>query len=315
MSEKQPTFHLSTIDLHYHAGVERPLGVTLADYIQHAWDTGRRCQGVTDHIDLYVSDRPLTRDHRAYDIGLKGIYELHQDFSNLREHFPAMQLFFAPEYHTEYFPTGEIRLPFEQFPLEIASLSDYVICDVGLSKFAPQGLAAQTEAAVRTVRDIGELSQRIGVPTYYAHPLRGVIDRTISKYAHPDPEMNAYLDRVEAIFAAGQPFSEADLNQLFQVDLRALGRASYEYHVPLEVNGMTQDRIRARRPQLYPAYIQAYTIFAEAGATFVPGSDQHNREDFFKVIPRNEPFETLGLSMLDQSFFKLIGIDAESLFL
>lgn len=295
---------LSQIDLHFHAGLERQKNKTLPDYLQHACETGRRWQGVTDHYELYFRPEIVAfdgeEDFRLYPLGQAGMEALAAELSNLRARFPEMHLFFAPEYFTIYRPNGEHILPVQEAPGWLFALADYVIFDSGL--YLIDNPQAKTEQLIEAMTAASGLRERFGKPVYMAHPLRCLVSDENSWRA-PTPQIMALAEQ------AARTAEPALLNQLFEADLGALARAAAALGVPLEMNGMTQFRIRRAGPDFFQAYLAAYRLMAAEGARFVFGSDQHKISALDKSAGWWQPAETIGEECLDQAFFAALNID------
>jgi hypothetical protein len=294
MSKVLTQLSVQKLDFHYHAGLERPNQLSLRDYVQHASDTGRRCQGITDHVDLFMRPSQWDLNH-AYPNTLEGMWQLRNEVHALREDFPHMKLFFAPEYNvaTALSEIGDAWL----------EAADICLFELVYESWQVHTLEERSEVAVRMLHQMGDLAQRIGKPCYWVHPLRGIICRWIYDPVEIHPMVKKILHH-----SNGHVDAE-NLNQMFQFDLAALGKAAAEAGVPLEANGMSQYRLRARLPRAYAAYIEAYEMMLAQGARFVPGTDQHNPGEYPNVVGWTEPFDLLGSEALDTHFCQQVGIE------
>jgi len=295
------TLYVHNIDLHYHAGQERPEGTTLAGHLEHAAWTGRIVLGLTDHLERYLCPPRSSEGPPLYERSVAGLQAYRADVDGLRDRFLGLTLFFGPEIH------AGPRIDLEQIPQGVVDVSDYFLSSLPTVETS---IEANTEARIRRVRALAEFRERSGRPVFIAHPFRTPVDHRLVR--HPiEPWVTALVPR------APHEFTDRELNVFFGFDVRALGRACNEYDVPLEVNGGTDGRIRGLN---LPAPLQmlwaSYLVFQQEGATFVPGSDQHaymrtptRREG--RYVPF-EPFAILGLSARDLVFVKqLLGRGAQ----
>jgi hypothetical protein len=277
------------IDLHYHAGQERQAGTTLDGYLDHAAMTGRVVLGVTDHLEKYIGS-PLSSawDPPLYEQSVAGLQAYRADVDALRSAYPALHIYFGPEIH------ANPRIDLRHIPQGVIDVSDYFLSslpDVDTS------LAHNTAAKVERLHAMAELRERTGRPVFVAHLFRSAVnDRLVKRPIAP--WVTAIPPR------RPDAFSDEVVNRFFGFDVRALGRACAELAIPIEINGGTDGRIRGLN---LPAPLQllwaAYRIAREAGATFVPGSDQHA---YLRTPERREgryvpfdAFQYLGLAARD----------------
>jgi histidinol phosphatase-like PHP family hydrolase len=297
----------SQVDLHFHAGLERETGKTLVDYVGHAWQTGRRYLGITDHVDLYIGPDSLNPD-RCYPAGLQGLEEFKREFLEVRASFAEMRLFFAPEY---YHDCGLIQPAYfnnlDVIPGAVTDMADYIICDLGIQCISGDDIPSRTQMIVELIQKIQRFAKWSGKPTYIAHPFRDIADRVFSSPGQIEPGLLLKLK------APGSIMTEKELGALFQVDLRRLAQASIHFGIPLEINGVTQMRIRDYLPEAFPAYLQAFKVMADEGARFVCGSDQHQLENFHQVSSWHTPLKVLGMDVIDSNFYQRIGVDLSSI--
>jgi hypothetical protein len=285
------TLYVHNIDLHYHAGQERPAGTTLAGHLEHATLTGRTVLGCTDHLERYLCLPRPSAGPPLYERSVAGLQAYRADVDRLRGQFPALTLFFGPEVH------AGPRIDLEQIPQGVVDVSDYFLSSLPTIK---DSIGANTEARIARVRALAEMRERTGKPIFVAHPFRAAVNQRLVR--HPiAPWVTAVAPR------APERFTDDELNVFFGFDVRALGRACSEYGVPLEVNGGTDGRIRGLN---LPAPLQmlwaSYLVFKQEGATFVPGSDQHAyvrnpRRREGRYVPF-EAFAVMGLAAQDLVF-------------
>jgi hypothetical protein len=289
--------HVHNVDLHYHAGQERPPGTTLAGHLEHAAWTGRLVLGLTDHLERYLCPPRSSDGPPLYERSVAGLQAYRADVDRLRTQFPSLALFFGPEIH------AGPRIDLEQIPQGVVDVADYFLSSLPTVEAS---IEANTEARIARVRALAEMRTRTGRPVFVAHPFRTSVTRRL--VTRPiEPWVTALAPR------APDQFTDRELNAFFGFDVRALGRACGEYGVPLEVNGGTDGRIRGLN---LPAPLQmlwaSYLVCKQEGATFCPGSDQHA----YKRTPtrregRYVPFEAfavLGLTVQDLVFVeRLLG--------
>jgi hypothetical protein len=287
------SLYVHNIDLHYHAGQERPPDTTLAGHLEHAVWTGRTVLGLTDHLERYLGP-PRTSDRPPlYERSVAGLQAYRADVDQLRAQFPGLTLFFGPEIH------AGPRIDIEAIPQGVIDVSDYFLSSLPTVE---DSIEANIEARIARIRALAEMRERTGKPVFVAHPFRTAVNhRLVSRPI--EPWVTAIAPR------APHQFTDDELNAFFGFDVRALGRACFEHGVPLEVNGGTDGRIRGLN---LPAPLQmlwaSYLVFQQEGATFVPGSDQHAymrnpRRREGRYVPF-EAFAVLGLSAQDLVFVK-----------
>lgn len=294
MPDTNPFTRLRQVDLHFHSGLERPEDQSLRVYLKHASDTGRRFQGITDHAELYMRPRDWALNH-SYPRTLAGFWQFKREMQSLQADFPHMRLYFAPEYAVESTPDVVSDPWFEP--------ADVCLFELLYESWQEHSLEERTTAAVHFIERIGATARRTSKPCYWVHPLRGIVVRRISDPPQPHPQV------LEILSGANGHMPAADLNQLFQFDLQALGKASAQANVPLEINGMTQFRLAEKLLPALNAYRQAYQLMQAQGARFVPGTDQHHLWEYPRVAGWTAPFEWLGEEAIDRAFLARLGIE------
>ncbi len=268
-------------------------GFTLVDYIAHAQMTGRRVLGLADHVEFYNGDYPFTNDDREYPLGAAGLWAFRKAADALKERFPKMKLFFAPEYLS--------GLQVDTLDDRWLGMADIILCEMEYRFSGWDEILARTREAVRILGQLAQVSGATKKPAALVHPFREVINRRVYEAKRVDPE-------IARLLKPGTELNEDQVDQVFQFDLRALGKASRLTGVPLEINGFTLWRIRKALPELYPVYVQAYRIMHEEGARFIPGTDQHNIDEFDLVKGWTQPFDELGDGAMDKGFLEKIGL-------
>jgi hypothetical protein len=288
------SLHVHNIDLHYHAGQERQPGTTLEGYLEHAVMTGRVVLGLTDHLEKYVGS-PLSSTARTplYEQSVAGLRAYRADVDGLRGRFPALKVFFGPEIHAN--PRIDIR----HIPEGVVAVSDYFLVSLPT---VDTSVDANTEAKIERICAIAEMRERTGKPVFVAHPFREAVNARLVKRPIV-PWVTALAPR------SAHAFTDDQVNAFFGFDVRALGKACRECAVPLEINGGTDSRIRGLNlPAPLQMFWASYRILQEEGATFVPGSDQH---EYMRTSVRREgryipfdAFEILGLAAEDIAFVR-----------
>ncbi len=283
------------IDLHYHAGQERPIGTTLDGHLEHALLTGRKVVGLTDHLEFYIGQPPSNRKPMfTYEQSVAGLLRYREDVDEARGRHPGLRILFGPEMHANK------RIDLRQMPQEVVDAADYFHSSLPFEEGSPE---ASTAARLKRLRDVADLRDRTGRPAFICHPFREPVNWRLVK--GPIAEwVTALAPRRDC------DFREEEVSRFFGFDVRAVARACGELGLPIEINGGTDARIRALN---LPAPLQmlwaAYRYFRDEGAGFVPGSDQHTyhvndvsrREG--RYIPW-EPFDFLGVMVDDMPFVK-----------
>ncbi len=244
------------IDMHYHAGRERPEGTTLDQFIQHARISGRRVVGLTDHLGKYNGDNA---EGTSYKPTMEGFGQYRRDMERVQKNFPDLRLFLAPEIG----PWGRPR----DLCRTLKDLSDFFICEAAFPSHT--SISKNTKELVEKIRETREIMELTGKPAYIAHPFRSAINLRLIKY-----DLEPWV--TESNHKGKENFLPEELNKFFLLDIERVGRAAAEMNVPLEVNGNTQFRIRSSN---LPAPLQmvwsAFKTLKICGCELVPGSDQH----------------------------------------
>ncbi len=271
------------IDLHYHAGQERQ-HKALREHLAHAVSTGRKILGVTDHYDLYL---PGNEDNAEtiYPRSIDGLLAYAAELRSLKNEFPSLAVYFAPEIG------ADIR--FSDIPDAVHAVSDYFICE-------PPAVVADkkenTERRVERLSQIAAFSKRTEKPVFLAHPFRSAVDRRLVK--NPiEPAIVGMRTR-----ASISDYGAEEVSDFFLQDIVLLAKESARLGIPLEINGETHHRIRVTNlPAPLTLLWAAYFIMKQYGASFVPGSDQH---DFW--IGRHGAY-------VPYDCFSAIGVTAEAI--
>ncbi len=276
------------IDMHYHAGRERPEDSTLDQFIQHARVSGRRVVGLTDHFGKY-NGRNV--EGTNYDPTMEGFAQYRRDMERVQKNFPDLRLFLAPEIGPESRP-GDLCS-------KLIDLSDFFICEAAFPSYT--SIRENTDEFVRKIHEIREIIEITGKPGYLAHPFRSAINLRLIKH-----DLEPWLTELRPRRENG--FSLEELNSFFLLDIDRIAQSACEMKVPLEINGNTQFRIRSSN---LPAPLQmlwaALGGLKEGGCELIPGSDQHGFTGGVGRIGMSVPadcFAFLGITPSDMPFLK-----------
>ena len=158
-----------TVDLHYHAGMEREPGCSIAHHLHFAQATGRRILGVTDH-DFYLRGEDAQTPGKAYpyEFSLSGLAQFRDEVRRAAKGFPALHVCFSIELGA--------RRDLSTVPGSFLELCDFILCEA-----APLSADRSDTDAVRLhrVRQIRDLMDRAGKPALLAHPFRLAVDRLV----------------------------------------------------------------------------------------------------------------------------------------
>jgi len=284
----RPTWNdleLHALDLHIHAGTERPEAYTLLDLVGYAVATGRRIMCLTDHSGRFLgfSRKPLAH----YEGSIEGWRRFAGEVQEVRERFPDTIILFGPE-------TGFGGLTSDAFaPLFEAPGVDLFLGEPGV---APEGMS-HGDYLIAGVEDIARCRDRYKIPGFLVHPLRDVINRICGKTgpspAHPKhpqfPPLESFAD------------PRAHTEEVLGVDIGRLAETCVRLDVPVEINESDFGRILGQNHQSFlDRYFLFYRSLIDAGVSVVLGSDMHNVEH-----PACTPFfpaATLGVTPRDIRF-------------
>jgi len=273
------------MDFHYHAGQERGAR-TLREHLEHAEVTGRRLLGLTDHFNKYTPEaRPQLRP--VYEPSMKGLRDYYNEIQSLKSEFPGIKLYFAPEIG--------VNTDFGTIPDEAIVMADYFICEPG----GVNGTVEEnTGKLLQRLDGIAEFSARTKRPVFLAHPFRAPVNFRLVK--------NPITPAVTAMGRRGsfREYEAGEVSGFFLFDVVRLGKEAANLGIPLEINGVTHNRIRMVNlagPLLM--LWAAYAMMKEQGAAFVPGSDQHGFEagSHGAYVPF-DCFDALGITAEDITF-------------
>ncbi len=273
------TLQLHHIDLHFHAGTERPDDATLEDFLLAAKRSGRRVVGVTDHFWHFLG---YSKNNRHYAGTVEGYLEFADEIVAAREEFPDLLILFGPEMNM-------IR----------------VLTDEGLPAFTAPGIThfiAEPhtghwggEEYVNAFPRVSHLRERFGLPAFLAHPIRNVIsvlrqDESLAENP-PHPPLSTFADPV------------VHTGEVFDVDIPALATAAREHDVPIELNAASWHHVVASNQEwLFERYVFFYRALLDLGAEVVLGSDAHGVG--FPMPTGHEALHLLGVKPKDMRFLR-----------
>jgi len=285
MPPKWDHLQLYHVDLHIHAGTERPPDLALMDFVDFAVATGRRIIGITDHFGRFLGLSRKVLNHYPGTIG--GYHSLIADAKGAKLAYPDEIILFGPE-----FGIGNLVSREGEQALGAHGV-DFFIGEPG----SPPDGTSLGDYLVGGVAEIRRATDEYGVPGFLGHPLRGPINRIAGK-AGPGPRMPAHPP-----FPPLSTFDDPKehVEEILQVDISALARESVRRDVPIEINDSSWGRIMGMNHQsLLEIYLFFFRSLLEEGVRVVLGSDMHNVEH-----PAPTPFfvaEYLGVDPGDIDF-------------
>ena len=275
---------LYQIDLHFHAGTERPREYSLMDFVNYGVATGRRIIGVTDHFAFFLPRYKWKTNHYAGN--LDGYRAFAEDVDAAKEAYPDEVILFGPEIGLGGLLTDEASDAFT------VPTIDYVIGEAG---GPPEG-STLGEYLVEGVEDLGALGREHDVPCILGHPLRWPILFHVGKTG-AGPEM----PRSEPMKPLGS-FDDPrrHVEELLDLDISQLARAAKRNGVPVELNEGSWERILVMNHKTFAErYLFFYGELIREGVEVVIGSDLHNAEhgaatavfvaDMLGLVPRDMP--------------------------
>lgn len=289
--------HLQNLDFHYHAGQERSPDVSLRDHLDHAQLTGRRVLGVTDHLQFYWPRSSEESRFPYYPASIDGLAQYRNEVAELAPQFPRLRVLFGPEV------PPKCRLA--DIPKSVLAISDFFICEHAF-RGDDQALVENTELFINRLAEVKSFVKRTGKPTFLAHPFRLSVNHRLVK-RRIEPWVTEMTPRPDG------RFGPKEISRFFLLDVVKIAHAAADWEVPLEINGCTEERVRASNlPVALQLLRAAYRVFRDAGVRFVPGSDQHG---FTSAIGRMgsyvpyETFEQLGVEAKDIQFARALWED------
>ncbi len=285
----QPTWdnlQLYHVDLHFHAGTERPEIYSAFDFIAFAVATGRRIIGITDHFGRYLGRSKKKLNH--YPGTIDGYHAFNRDVRMAREAFPNAIILFGPEMGLAYPLSDEAKLAFT-VPV------DFFICEPS----RPEGQDTYGEALTRSVHTIAEVQREQNAAGILGHPLRSIINDYVGKTG-PGPRMPGH-GPLPPLSSYDDPLDHTE--QLLDIEVASLAKELIRCDVPIEVNESSWGRILGMNHQSFAErYLFFYHKLLEEGVPVILGSDLHNVEHGAPT-----PFvvaQMLGIDPCDMSFLR-----------
>ena len=252
------------VDLHYHAGTERPAGYAARAFIDFAIATGRRIIGATDHWGRFLglSRKPLNH----YPGTLDGYRAFAHDIAEAQDIYPDVLLLFGPEIGIPHFVNGTAEPAFRVPEVH------YLMIEPGGYE---SGTSTYGEYLVEGIRAGAAQRDRCGKPCFLAHPLRAAVNRYVGKTG-PGPQL-PFSPPFAPLSIYSDPLSHVE--DLLDIDIDALAEAAISYDVPLEINESSWGRIMGMNHASFSErHIYFFQSLIDRGTPVVLGSDQHNVE-------------------------------------
>ncbi len=262
----QPTWddlRLYQVDLHIHAGTERPEAYTALDFIRYAIATGRRIIGVTDHFAFFLPR--IGRKTNHYPGSQEGYRLFARDVARVKEAYANEIILFGPEIGLGFLASQEAGDAFTVPEI------DFFIGEAGRP---PEGQTLG-DYLIQGIRDIAELRRRYDCPGFLGHPLRWPIGDYVGKTG-PGPEMPNH-GPLPPLGSYDDPRDHVE--ELLDLDISEIAAESIRKDVPVEINEGSWGRILAMNHQSFgERYLFFYRTLIDEGAKVVLGSDMHNAE-------------------------------------
>lgn len=254
---------LYNIDLHIHAGTERPEAYSARDFIGFAVATGRRIIGVTDHFGRFLGQSKKRLNH--YTGTLEGYRALVEDTRKAGNAYPDMIVLFGPEIGLAHLSSAEGELAFTVPGV------DFFIGEPG----GPVGDETLGELLIEGIRSIAKARERHGCPGTLGHPLRAPINSLVGKTG-PGPRMPKH-GPLPPLTSYENPLDHVE--ELLGIDIAALAAESISQDVPIEINESSWGRILGMNHESFTErYLFFYRTLIAEGARVVLASDMHNIE-------------------------------------
>ncbi len=279
---------LCQVDLHIHAGTERPEPYAAVDFIRYAVATGRRIIGATDHFGRFLGRSKKKLNH--YPGTLEGYRAFARDIAKAKEAFPDEIILFGPE-----IGLGSLSCPEEAAEAFGIPEIDFFIGEAG---GPPDGLTLG-EYLVSGVKNIGRAVKEYGCPGFLGHPLRWPINTIVGRTGpgpgmpnhEPFPPLHSYDD------------PRGHVEKLLGIDIGALSSEMVRQDVPVEINEGDWGRILAMNHKTFgERYLFFYHALIDEGTKVILSSDMHN-------VERGQPTafvvaEMLGVRPRDMDFLR-----------
>ncbi len=275
---------LSNIDLHFHAGTERPEHCSLRDFLDFAVATGRRLIGVTDHFGRFTGASRKQLNH--YAGSPEGYRRFINEVHEVGSGYPHAVVLFAPE-------VGLAHLEGETAAMALGEPGVDLL--IGEPSRPGEG-ETLGEYLVRGIEMIADAREEFDVPGFLAHPFRGSINSIVGK-GGPGPRMPIH-EPFPPLYETEDPVEEVE--KLLELDISKLARVSIREKVPFEINESSWGRIMGMNHESFAErYLLFFRTFIDEGGEVVLGSDLHNAEH-----PSPTPFslaKALGVKVTDMS--------------
>ena len=251
------------IDLHYHAGAERPEGESAADFITWAAGIGVQILGVTDHWELYDGN-PRGNTMRFYDSTLEGMQTLAHEVMSAASDYPDIVLFFGPE-----ILLSDLKLPETE---RLFALPEVTYFLGEQNNWHPD--ETHGDHLINGLKNVARLRDTYSRPGILAHPLRkAIIDYAGRPVGFPVRPQHPHMQPLDSV---KDPVR--DVSELFDVDLPAFCKAARDYDVPVELNGGSWSRVtKMNDTSLEERFVFFFRYLLERGVKLTPGSDRHTR--------------------------------------
>ncbi len=275
---------LYQVDLHFHAGTERPECCSALDFISFAVATGRRILGVTDHFGRYLGHSKKKLNH--YEGSLEGFGQFSTEVKEAALRHPEAMILLGPEMGCAQLDSRDAG-------------SAFILPEVAFFIGEPPPPAENEsygESLVRGIHSIAEARSRYGRPGLLGHPLRSLVNQIVGKTG-PGPMMPLH-PFLSPLGSYDDPREHVE--EIFDLDIEQVAAASADFDVPIEINGESWRRIMAMNCEPFAErYLFFYRTLLQEGAGVVLGSDLHSIEH-----PVPTPFvvaEILGVSPQDMA--------------
>jgi len=275
------------VDLHLHAGTERPEAYSVRDFIEHALATGRRIIGITDHWGRFLGRSKKRLNH--YPGTLEGFRQFAAETHAAGAAHPEAIILFGPEMGFDHLwsETGDAAFGVPEVTFFLGEPGGY----------PPEGMYG--EYLIRGVEAIARARDRHGRPGILSHPLRAAINRYVGK-SGPGPA-HPHHPPLPPLGSLADPRTHTE--RLLDIDIAALAEASLRHDVPLELNESSWGRILGMNHQSFAErYLFFYRALLDEGARVTLGSDQHDAEHGASTA--FIPAMILGLKPRDMTFLR-----------
>lgn len=248
-----PVFALREMDMHLHAGIERP--VSLNAWLDLAVADGRKAFLLLDHLEMYrmtpEESVKWARDNGIqllYPMGAEGHRALMGDFDKAAAARPDLTIFKGWEISEFDFEEG-----LEETPMDLADVVGWHISP-NHDEGPPDGAFL-----IKRIKQIKEVQARHPIPMIVFHPFTMRIERLVkdAKKAGTDPNLLTTAD-----FRFFKPGEQAEVIRLLK-------------DAPLYIEMALESRDCWKNPAMRAALIADIKPLAEAGVKFTVSTDNH----------------------------------------